>query len=313
MVMITRETIYFINLRQAFFLAPRNASRLSSRTVLFTDVPKRELDKTRLRSIFHQVERIWMATDCKELEELIKNRDEVAFKLEDAEIELSHMANKIKLKEKGGSHGFRRQNPETVGSAAAVLVKDKKRPNHKTKRIIGKKVDTIEWARKELPGLIEKVKSEQQKHRNGSKEFVGAVCIQFETQRAAQTAYQMTAHELPFHCVPRAVGIPPDQIIWKNLGVNAWRRTVRGVLATGFIALMVLFWSIPVAFIGALSNIDSLTTKVPFLFFISKLPPVVIGIITGLLPTVLLVGLVTLVPITCRCEYQISSFRRIHI
>jgi hypothetical protein len=308
MVMITRETIYYINLRQAYFLAPRNASRISSRTVLFTDVPKRDLDNTRLRSIFHQVERIWIATDCKELEELIEDRDDVAFKLEDAEIELSQMANKIRLKEKGRSNRSRNHNPETVGSAAAIWVKDKKRPTHRTKKIVGKKVDTIEWARKELPNLIKKVKNEQQKHRHCSSELVGAVFIQFETQRAAQTAFQLTAHELPLHFVPRAVGIPPDQIIWKNLGVKAWKRTVRGVLATGFIALMVLFWSIPVAFIGALSNIDSLTTKVPFLSFINNLPPFVVGIITGLLPTVLLAALVTLVPITCRCVYQISRF-----
>ncbi len=36
MLAITRETIYLINLRQAYLLSPWNASRLSSRTVLLT-------------------------------------------------------------------------------------------------------------------------------------------------------------------------------------------------------------------------------------------------------------------------------------
>lgn len=36
--MITRESIYYINLRQAYLLSPLYAARLSSRTVLFTSV-----------------------------------------------------------------------------------------------------------------------------------------------------------------------------------------------------------------------------------------------------------------------------------
>lgn len=39
MYVITRESIYFINLRRAYLLAPFNSARISSRTVLFTDVP----------------------------------------------------------------------------------------------------------------------------------------------------------------------------------------------------------------------------------------------------------------------------------
>ena len=36
--MITRESIYYINLRQAYLLSPLYAARLSSRTVLYTSV-----------------------------------------------------------------------------------------------------------------------------------------------------------------------------------------------------------------------------------------------------------------------------------
>ena len=38
--MITRESIFYINLRQAYLLSPYYASRISSRTVLFTSVRK---------------------------------------------------------------------------------------------------------------------------------------------------------------------------------------------------------------------------------------------------------------------------------
>ena len=48
---------------------------------------------------------------------------------------------------------------------------------------------------------------------------------------------------------------------------------------------------------------DILTlTEVGFLSFIEKIPKAVFGVVTGLLPSVLLVVLMELVPIVCRCK-----------
>lgn len=52
--------------------------------------------------------------------------------------------------------------------------------------------------------------------------------------------------------------------------------------------------------IGAISNINYLTNKVQFLSFINKIPPVILGVVTGLLPVVALAVLMALVPIICR-------------
>jgi len=43
--MITRESIYYINLRQAYLMSPFYTSRISSRTVLFTSVPEDYMDE----------------------------------------------------------------------------------------------------------------------------------------------------------------------------------------------------------------------------------------------------------------------------
>ena len=50
--MITRENIYFINLRQAFFLSPLYAARISSKTVLFTAVPDDYLSEAKIRRMY---------------------------------------------------------------------------------------------------------------------------------------------------------------------------------------------------------------------------------------------------------------------
>jgi calcium permeable stress-gated cation channel len=61
-----------------------------------------------------------------------------------------------------------------------------------------------------------------------------------------------------------------------------------------------LFWTPITAFVGALTNINYLTDRVSFLSFIDDIPDVILGVVTGLLPTLILSLLVVLFPIFCR-------------
>jgi hypothetical protein len=63
---------------------------------------------------------------------------------------------------------------------------------------------------------------------------------------------------------------------------------------------MVVFWSLPAAFLGTISQIKYLTHLIPFLGWINKLPSIVLGLILGLLPAVALSLLMSLVPIIIR-------------
>ncbi|MCJ1250309.1 hypothetical protein MMC30_007535 [Trapelia coarctata] len=307
--MIARESIYYINLRQAYLLSPLYAKRLSSRTVLFASVPGDYLDEGKLRRMFgKKVKNLWIATDCKQLQKLVDERDKVAFKLEAAEIKLIKLANKARLKslKKGGAHHEEANAGTTAdidgesGSVASKWIKPKDRPTHRIKPIIGKKVDTINWCRAELERLIPEVEAMQAEHRAGEAKFVSSVFIEFWTQAEAQAAYQTTAHHLPLHMSPRFIGVNPDEVIWKNLRIKWWERILRNAATISFVVALVVFWAIPVAVVGSISNIDSLTGLVPFLAFIKKAPPVILGLITGLLPSVLLSVLMALLPIVLR-------------
>ncbi|KAK5020512.1 phosphate metabolism protein 7 [Cryomyces antarcticus] len=111
----TRETIYYINLRQAYLMTPRNASRISTRTVLFTSVPEDYRDERWIRGEYKDVERVWFATDIQELESLVSARDNLAYGLEDSEIKLSTIATKKLLR--GEKHHA--DDPERSGSLAS--------------------------------------------------------------------------------------------------------------------------------------------------------------------------------------------------
>jgi hypothetical protein len=85
-------------------MAPFYAERQSSRTVLFTCVPREYLYEARLRATFgNGVKKVWLPRDGDDLEKLVKERDQTAFRLEKAEIALIMAANAAKAKDVGGS------------------------------------------------------------------------------------------------------------------------------------------------------------------------------------------------------------------
>jgi len=308
MYLIMRECIFFINLRQAFLLSPFYADRISSRTVLFTSVPEAYRNPEKLRQIFGQtVKNIWITAETKEVEELVKQRDKAAYKLEGAEVKLIKLANKERQKaiKAGASADDVDKAPITgdaeSGSIAARWIPAKKRPTHRTGPLglVGRKVDSINWCRSELARLIPEVEAAQEKYRNGAYKSVPGVFIEFKSQADAEGAAQILAHHQGFHMSAKYVGVRPSEIVWNSLSIPWWQLVVRRYAVVAFISAMILFWAIPVTFVGTISNIDALK-EISFLTWLDKIPTVIMGFISGLLPSVLLAVLMSLVPIVMR-------------
>lgn len=131
--------------------------------------------------------------------------------------------------------------------------------------------------------------------------------IEFTTQSAAQIALQTLAHNKPLHMAPRYIGVTPDEVIWSNLRLQWWERLAKGAAVTAAVSALVLFWSIPVAVVGSISNIAYLADTVSFLEWLNDLPPAVLGLISGLLPVVLLAVLMSLLPIILRVCARIAG------
>jgi len=283
MYLIMREIIFYINLRQAFLMSPFYSNRISSRTVLFTSVPSPYLTEAKLRQVFGPtVKQIWITGETKELEDLVKERDKVAMKLEKAEVKLIKLVNKERQTalKKGTA------SPEDAskilapgdaesGSVAARWIPNKKRPSHRLGPLglIGKKVDTINWCRQELARLIPETEAAQAKYRAGNYKKIPSVFIEFRTQADAEGAAQILAHHQGLHMTPKYIGVRPNEIVWRSLAIPWWQRVIRQYLVYAFIAVMILFWAIPVGVVGAISNINALM-EISWLQWLSKIPSV---------------------------------------
>ena len=136
---------------------------------------------------------------------------------------------------------------------------------------------------------------------------LNSIFVEFENQYYAQLAYQSTVHHNPMRMSPRFIGLEPKDVIHSNLRMFWWERITRRFLAFAAIVALVVFWAIPVAAVGTISNITFLTNKLPWLRWILKMPHALLGLVTGLLPTILLSLLMFLLPIIIRVFARISG------
>jgi hypothetical protein len=208
--LVTRESIFYINLRQAFLLSPVYANRISARTVLFTSVPTPYLDEAKLRKVFGAaVRRVWIQRDTKKVTELVEEREKVALRLEAAEVKLIKTANGERLKAIKKNKGAVNEDEPVVeptgdaesGTIASRWVPNKMRPTHKLGLLglIGEKVDSINWSRTKLETLIPETEAAQAAYRAGETDKIGSVFIEFAHQSDAQAAYQTLSHHQALH------------------------------------------------------------------------------------------------------------------
>lgn len=165
--------------------------------------------------------------------------------------------------------------------------------------MFGEKVDSINWCRTRLETLIPEADAAQVAYRAGETDRVGGVFIEFATQSDAQGAFQTLSHHQALHMAPRYIGVNPNEVVWKSQAITWWHRVIRKILVVGFVTALIVFWAIPVAFVGLVSNVNYLKT-VSFLTWLDKIPTAIMGVIGGLLPSVALAILMSLVPIIMR-------------
>lgn len=295
--------MFFIGLRQAYFLNSVRAKRLTSRTVLFMNIPKAQQSEQALRAALgNHVRNVWMATDCKKLDETVGDRNKAALKLEGAEVKLIKQANKLRIKSQKKNPGSQPEQRDPNH-----WINKKITPTHRLKPIIGKKVETIPWAQKEIPRLDTEISKEQRAHTSGSAKVLSSAFVEFTNQAAAQRAYQLAVRSKKKTMEPRYIDVQPEEVIWKNVGVTWASRKVKLAIATTIVWLVIIFWTPIILFVGAVTNINYLTNLVPFLSFINSIPKVILGVVTGLLPTIILAVCIILVPIIDRLLAKLAG------
>ncbi|GAO52607.1 hypothetical protein G7K_6680-t1 [Saitoella complicata NRRL Y-17804] len=323
---IQHELAAFIRIRQAYLTTPQHRLRASATTILVSTIPEEYLDENALKKLFScypdGVRKVWLNRDYSKLLDKVKDRDNIARKLEGAETDLLKTARKLREKrlkqaqkaaKKAGEEReideielVAKDNMEEDEGLAARYVPHNKRPTHRLPvrflpalPLVGKKVDTVHWCKTELARLNPEIEEDQASPERFPR--MNSAFIQFHSQLAAHLAVQAVAHHVPLHMAPRYIEVAPEDVIWENMQLKWWERYIRIGVCAAAVGAMIVFWAIPTAFIGSLSNIAYLSKEIPWLGFLANIQPQwILGIITGLLPSVLLLVLNSVLPILLR-------------
>ena len=171
--------------------------------------------------------------------------------------------------------------------------------------LLGQKVDTIDYCRKEVARLNVEIEQDQ-----GNPEqfpLMNSAFVQFNHQVAAHMACQAVSHHTPNQMAPRVVEISPDDVIWDNMSMTWWESYVRPAIVIVIISGLVIGWAIPVSFTAILSQIKTLTESVKWLHWLAPAPNEVFSIIQGVLPQAILALLLILLPIILRYLARIQG------
>jgi hypothetical protein len=289
-VVIVWERLRLIGIRQACYLNETHASKLSTKTVLFMNVPLDALQPENLGRFFGEhAERSWPVKNMGELPDLLEKRDSAAYELESAELDLIVKAAKLQQKKtplNGTNH---------IVSEEDSLVPKAHRPTARSPPLVGKKTDRIETARQHVVDLVEKIEA----HRaapGGNLPDQSAVFVSFSSQEAAHRAFQQITFQPKLPLEDRYLAVQPKEVLWHNVTLPTSVRLSKASLALVFIIAFTIFFSIPVGLLGTLSNVKELADRVKFLHFLKDLPPWILSLLTGFVPPFLTSWFVSYVP-----------------
>jgi len=291
-LVIAAERLQLLGFRQACYLREEYSSRLSARTVLFLNVPKRAMLPENLHETFGEdAERSWPIKNTGDLDDLIEKRNGAAFDLEEAQMDLivravkKHKKNPDSLSSGNGNSSNEEQS----------LVPKSVRPTAREPPVVGSKVDKVETLRQKIvdfSGRVDESRTSSEQEIPGH----GAVFVAFKTQSAAHRAFQEITFQPRIPIEDRYLAVQPKEVLWKQLALPASVRLSKASLALAFVIVFTIFFSIPVGLIGTWSNAKQLANNVSWLEWLNRLPPWVLGLLTGLVPPFLTSWFVSYVP-----------------
>ncbi|TRM61312.1 hypothetical protein BD626DRAFT_406026 [Schizophyllum amplum] len=313
--MLRREMNHFVRARHQFLLSEAHQCLPQSRTVLITAVPDELASEQAMRTfasfIPGGVDRVWLYRDTRALNKLFEERQKACKKLEGAESKLLRLAVKawhkrqtqhqklVKKDKKSDPESMHSDNLEMPPPSVDLLnelVPANKRPHHRTGflGLLGKKVDSVEYWKFDIDRLNKEI--DILRADSHTKEFKGSAFVRCNLQMGAHILAQCVSHHEPLKMTEKWMEAHPKDIVWANLDDGPVEVKVRKTISWVATIALIIFWAVPVAFVGAVSNISGLCTNVSWLAWICTIPSVPLGIIEGILPPVLLALLFALLP-----------------
>ncbi|TPX53030.1 hypothetical protein PhCBS80983_g06377 [Powellomyces hirtus] len=293
-------------LRHTFLLGPDQHQSLSGYTLVVRDIPKNLRDPAVLRDLFNRVQPnkvldVILIRDVKEINKHYKEHMSARDAVEKAAAKfLSTVAKKhaetLKQPASGNNIEINMENGGNDRDTPSRRILEESRPTSKAKVVFGEKRDTIAHNLKEMSKLEEKLHTERSKVYEGLGHAESAAFIIFADLFSPHVAALANIHGSPGIMLDKQAVVEPADVIWDNLDMKLYNRMIRGFITTVALTALIIFWGVLTAGLSAIASLEKLIELVSFLKFLDGLPSKVKGIIQGLLPTIAVAILFSLLP-----------------
>lgn len=297
---IYKELYYYVVVRHAVQTTPLYDGLLSSRTVVVTELSESYAHPGEMEKRFPRASKIVFAADHSQLQDYCKDRAKTAAKYENTLNKILNKAVKKNLKaQKKGTLDELYHNGSEPQDMLETYVPTNKRPKQRIGKVklpfFSKKVDLINYSQDHISELNEKIHEEQREW--DQKEIRPTVFMEFPSQLEAQKCFQSLKSVMGRSSFGKTfIGVAPEDINWDSVSFTKVKKKSKRALANAFLTLMIIYWAIPVAVVGVISNVNFLSEKVYFLRWIQDIPDVILGLVTGIVPSLALSILMSLVP-----------------
>jgi len=335
--LIYHEYNHFVEIRQGWLSSPQHLSLARTRTVLVTNVPDSINSASGLKELAGTVSRltgtgaprpsnvtgatgyggvesetggvrnVWQTRKVDEVEQVWQDREDECARLETGVGKLIKLGNKNERKgktpEKQGKLDTERGGADMVDR----FVLPKKRPTWKQGflGLLGQKM-TLESS----PVYIREHNQQLETMRAGQDDLPlgNTAFLRFASQGEAHSFARLASStDKSLKLVKTGVEMVPEDVQWDNISMNPYQRKIRTIISWALTITLIIFWAIPVAFVGLVSNVDTLCTKAKFLAWLCTIPAPALGIIKGVLPPALLAVLFILLPIILRAWIKLQG------
>lgn len=327
----TLLTLRFLYVNYRSFIRSRHIYSLqlvhsvAARTTMVTDLPKHLRGERALAIHFEKmdlsVESVNLCRELGSLEDLIWERTNVLLQLEGAWTE--YVGNPSSVKDYDPSVNIRNDlssgpNPADVGDGATdeeaqrarLVVPHRKRPTIRTSWY-GKKIDALEYLQQKFSEADEAVR---RKRKSARFTATTTAFVTFETmahavrllvrpdprpRRRSIVELQQIAAQVVSGSGTTQLAPEPRDIVWSSMTFSHNGLIVRQALVNGLMALLLLFWIVPVSLLASLLSYEELKKATPWLvqwfdnapsiraLVQNTLPSTALILFNGLLPTLL--------------------------
>ncbi|KAJ1995504.1 phosphate metabolism protein 7 [Coemansia spiralis] len=295
---IVGELRIYTHLRMWWLTHPDNASRAGASMVLVSHIPKC-LDESGLADLFDVfpggVRQVLINRSSNKVAKIIKKRDELARKLE-------------KLLTKYALQCTRAQ--ENAVKHNQVFVQPP-RPTFR-KPIwglpLGTQAEVFEYYASEIAMCNHYIAQSGKTLDKFTRQ--PSALVMFNRQVAAHMAAQTVLDYEPLSMTHVSVDVHPDDVIWSNLKMSPWDKRIRGYVSFVISTGITIVWTIITAVLSSLVQVDNLARLDAFKWLKSKSNSWALGVFSGMVPSLVLALLMTILPWLLRLLLRLEGTAR---